>query len=170
MMDEELKNLSDRLLKDTWHHSDRSASLRHEAARKMLATGSPCLDWIMRQLREGMFHWQWISLAETLSDYNPVRPESRGKVEWVRKDYVNWYFGGETETGLTRTLLGLRILTRHGCTNFNNPPGDPHYYSCRSEDSERCKGGQWGAESWCEACVAQDALEGLVEAGIIKEA
>lgn len=168
LTDTELKALSDRLLRDTCFHSNPSAGLRHEAARKMMQAGDQCLDWIMRQLREGMFHWQWISMAATLTDYDPVQPQSRGKVEWVRKDYVNWYFGEETETGLTRAVLGLRILTRGGCRSFENRPGDTHYTTCRDEDSGRCKGGQWSAEAWCESCVAQDALEGLVEAGIIE--
>lgn len=43
----------------------------------------------------------------------------------------------------------LELIDREGCTNFT---------SGRCWDYERQRGAKYGADAWCDACVARDAL------------
>ncbi|MGH7743259.1 MAG: hypothetical protein ACREQ5_00355 [Candidatus Dormibacteria bacterium] len=46
----------------------------------------------------------------------------------------------------------LKLIDRTGCTNFT---------SGRCWDDGRTRGAQYGADAWCDACVAADALEDI---------
>ena len=44
----------------------------------------------------------------------------------------------------------LQLIDRHGCTN---------YTTGRCWDARRIRGAEYGADSWCDACVARAALD-----------
>jgi hypothetical protein len=45
----------------------------------------------------------------------------------------------------------LRLIDRHGCTTFR-------VGRCLDPYSGRERGAEYGADAWCDACVARDAL------------
>jgi hypothetical protein len=58
---------------------------------------------------------------------------------------------------------GLRVIAdraagANGCENYTGP------WTCRDPHSGRSREGQYGAEQWCDACVAADALAAVTDA------
>lgn len=54
----------------------------------------------------------------------------------------------------------LQLIDRHGCTN---------YTTGRCWDAGRIRGAEYGADSWCDACVARAALDSPEEVGLVPE-
>lgn len=58
----------------------------------------------------------------------------------------------ETVTKLRRARKALRLIAGIRCTNYTAG-------SCRDSGSGRTKGAYYGADKWCDACIATDGLE-----------
>lgn len=46
----------------------------------------------------------------------------------------------------------LMLIDKYGCTNFIGE-------RCSDPGSGRVRGARYGADAWCDACIARDALE-----------
>ena len=51
-----------------------------------------------------------------------------------------------------RMREALHWIARHGCENYVKP------YTCR-QDAGRSRDAQYGADQWCDACVAEAAIQ-----------
>lgn len=81
-------------------------------------------------------------LLEDEAEHDPDRP-------LVRRPPAS------TSAGVRAVVDALELIDRHGrCTNFT---------SRRCWDYGRRRGAKHGADMWCDACVARDALNRLAE-------
>jgi hypothetical protein len=65
-------------------------------------------------------------------------------------DCGNSTLGGKPEP-LAVAVAALTLIDRHGCETFTSG-------RCLDENSGRTRGAEYGAERWCDPCVARDAL------------
>jgi len=61
-----------------------------------------------------------------------------------------------TDAGILAVVDALWLIDRHGCTNYT-------VGRCSDPTSGKRRGAKYGADMWCNACVARDALDRLAE-------
>ena len=69
--------------------SNPTDCLKNDAFREIIAMGPAALPLILREY-EATAHMEWAVALGQICGFSPVKPESRGKSDLVRNDWLEW--------------------------------------------------------------------------------
>ena len=69
--------------------SNPTDCLKNEAFKEIIAAGSAATPLILKDYA-ATDHFEWAVALGQINGFSPVKPESRGKSDLVRKDWLEW--------------------------------------------------------------------------------
>jgi hypothetical protein len=60
----------------------------HSAYQQIIGLGAECVPLLLAELERTPDHWFWA--LRSITGENPVRPEHRGKLALMAKDWIDW--------------------------------------------------------------------------------
>jgi hypothetical protein len=81
------------MLRDKWKSetllvSSGSMIISNSAYKEIINLGNIAIPWIIRELNKTNDHWFYA--LEKISGENPILDENIGRVEEMKKDWINW--------------------------------------------------------------------------------
>lgn len=88
LIDRKFRSLVTLWKKETSSKSLISDKSTHPAYQQIISMGEKAIPLLLRELTLSPDHWFWA--LRTITRTNPVKPEHRGKIKLMTKDWLDW--------------------------------------------------------------------------------
>ena len=87
-LERQFRQLSHQWENETGMLSDLSQKVIHPAYQRIIGMGQDAIPFLLNELSKRPNHWFWA--LRSITGANPVKPEHRGRIKLMDKDWLCW--------------------------------------------------------------------------------
>ena len=87
-LERQFRQLSHQWENETGMLSDLSQKVIHPAYQRIIGMGQDAIPFLLNELSKRPNHWFWA--LRSITGANPVKPEHRGRIKLMAKDWLCW--------------------------------------------------------------------------------